>query len=228
MSAPREFEGRDLEEALASASATLGVPASDFTWEMVEEGRRGVFGLGARLVRIRVTEAPAPDLAPPRPEVPRADAPASAASPPQELVATVSRILALMGFGATVETSAHAGGWTIRIGGPDRKHLVKRDGEVLEALEFLLNRMGRRAFPGAGSIRVTCDGFRDRRDDEIVALTREVAALVARSGRPETLHEMNPYERRLVHLTVREFQGVVSRSEGDGFLKRVRLEKASD
>jgi spoIIIJ-associated protein len=51
---------------------------------------------------------------------------------------------------------------------------------------------------------------------------------VSRTGRSEVLDELNPYERRLVHLTVRETQGVVSRSEGEGFLKRVHIERGSD
>ena len=36
---------------------------------------------------------------------------------------------------------------------------------------------------------------------------------------------MNPYERRVVHITVREFEGLTTVSEGEGFLKRVRVEK---
>lgn len=235
----REFEGNDLDEAIGAASAALGVPATEISWEMVDEGRRGVFGLGVRLVRIRVTEpsgdearpeAPDPIEAPPA--YPLHRAPDPSAEPvrpaPDRLAETVDRMLELMGFRAYAEAVAHDGGWTIQLGGPDCKLLLKRDGEVLDALEFLLNRMGRRAWPDAGSIRVASAGFRTHRDDEIVARSREVASSVARSGQPETLHEMNPYERRLVHLTVREFPGVVSRSEGDGFLKRVRVEKARD
>jgi len=236
----REFEGKDLDEAIAAASDSLGVTPSDLAWEMVEEGRRGVFGLGARMVRIRVTpfaeaQRPEADLVPavaaPKPPAPRPSPPPREVPPgrraPEGLIETVDRMLALMGFRASAEAIAHDGGWTVQVSGPDRKQLVKRDGEILEAVEFLLNRMSRRAWPEAGPIRVACAGFRERRDEEIVELTREVAAAVARSGKPETLHEMNPYERRLVHLTVREFPGVVSRSEGDGFLKRVHVEKAT-
>ena len=251
----REFEGKDLDEAIAAASAALGMPAADIPWEVVEEGRRGVFGLGARLVRIRISEpidgvpaqvesvpkpsapTPAPKASAPKPaprdgvraklKVPEHEA-AIDGSAPGDLVPTVDRILELMGFRATADATSHDGGWTIELVGPDRAQLLKRDGEILDALEFLLNRMGRRAWPDAGSIRVACAGYRDHRDEEIVALTREAASAVARSGQPETLQEMNPYERRLVHLTVREFPGIVSQSDGDGFLKRVRLAKATD
>ena len=56
-------------------------------------------------------------------------------------------------------------------------------------------------------------------------MVREAAAQVARSGQPRRLHAMNPYERRVVHMTVRELRGLTTVSEGDGFLKRVRVEK---
>ena len=54
MSEEREFEGKDLEEALASAAAALGIPQAELHYEMLEAGRRGVLGLGVRNVRIRV------------------------------------------------------------------------------------------------------------------------------------------------------------------------------
>jgi spoIIIJ-associated protein len=70
-----------------------------------------------------------------------------------------------------------------------------------------------------------CRGFRSERDDELVELVREAAAQVTRSGVPQRLHAMNPYERRVVHMTIRELPGLTTVSEGDGFLKRVRVEK---
>jgi spoIIIJ-associated protein len=48
------FEGKDLAEALAEASVKLGIPEADLDYEIVEQGRRGLFGLGHRSVQIRV------------------------------------------------------------------------------------------------------------------------------------------------------------------------------
>jgi spoIIIJ-associated protein len=103
--------------------------------------------------------------------------------------------------------------------------LTARDGELLSAIEFVLNRMGRRAWPDETSVRLICRGFRSERDDELITMVREAAAQVARSGLPRRLRAMNPYERRVVHMTVRELPGLTTVSEGDGFLKRVRVEK---
>lgn len=229
MNAPgseREFEGPDLDAALRAASAALGVSSDEIAYELVEEGRKGVFGLGARLVRIRARVDATPTLAVAVPERAKDESdPTPKEAPPEGLVETLTRMFALAGLEATVNPSPHAGGWTLDVAGPGRKALVKRDGELLRAFEFVLNRMARRRWPSTGSIRLETAGFRDRRDAEIADLAREVAGAVSRTGRSEVLDEMNPYERRIVHVTVREIAGVRSVSDGDGFLKRVRVEK---
>lgn len=247
MATEREFEGKDLDETLALAGAELGIDPSRIEYVVLEEGRRGVFGLGARQVRIRASAprepaplvreevAPVPAVTAPDdetdPELEPDDEPAPSAKPvggegtPDDFRDTVGRLLELMGLEVRATFRASGDGCTVELEGPDRKMLVQRDGEVVSAIEFVLNRMARRAWPAMGAIHVRCDGFRNRRDDDVVELTREVAAQVARNGKAQRLNAMNPYDRRLVHMTVREFPGVQSRSEGEGFLKRITLEK---
>ena len=215
-----EFDGKDLEDALNAAAEALGRPASEFDYEILEGGRRGVFGLGARPVRIRVADGVAagqPSLAPTS-----SSAPQSRVSPP---AATLTDIVAKMGFDLRVEETRKDGTLELALDGPDRKRVTAHDGELLSALEFVLHRMGRRAWPDEPPLRLVCRGFRSERDDELVELVREAAAQVARSGLPRRLHVMNPYERRVVHMTVREVPGLTTVSEGDGFMKRVRVEK---
>jgi spoIIIJ-associated protein len=220
-----EFDGKDLSEALDAASLALGVPAADIDYEILEGGRKGVFGLGARPVRIRVSAlAPQPGgSSVTEPAVPASTAgERRAASPP---AATLRDIVQKMGFDLKVEETRRDGSLELKLDGPDCKRLTAKDGELLSAIEFLLSRMGRRAWPDEPPVHLTCRGFRSERDDEIVELVRQAAAEVARSGRPHRLSAMNPYERRVVHMTIREHPGLTTVSEGDGFLKRVRVEK---
>jgi len=223
----REFDGKDLEDALGAAVAALGRPASELDYEVLEGGRKGVFGLGARPVRIRVAEAAGDaGVAPARQPLALPTVPSSTSSttdsPPR---AALRDIIAKMGFDLGVEEARLDGTLELTLDGVDRNRLTARDGELLAAIEFVLNRMGRRAWPDEPSIRVVCRGFRSERDDELVGMVREAAAQVARSGLPRRLRAMNPYERRVVHMTVRELPGLTTVSEGDGFLKRVRVEK---
>ena len=218
-----EFDGKDLEDALNVAAEALGRPASELDYEILEGGRKGVFGLGARPVRIRVAGgvvAKPPTAAPAAPPAATVS-PAAVSSPAR----TLADIVARMGFELRVEETRRDGTLQLTLDGADRNRLTAHDGELLAALEFLLHRMGRRAWPDEPPLRLLCRGFRSERDDELVVMVREAAAQVARSGQPRRLHAMNPYERRVVHMTVREVPGLTTVSEGEGFLKRVRVEK---
>jgi spoIIIJ-associated protein len=221
-----EFDGKDLSEALDAAEKALGRPASELDYEVLEGGRKGVFGLGARPVRIRVAGS-APAGAARRPSTPEPtpvepEFPAAAVSAPGTALA---EILVRMAFDVRIAEERRDGTLELNLDGPDRKRLTARDGELLVALEFVLNRMGRRAWPDEPSVRLLCRGFRSERDDDLVEMVRQAAAQVARSGRPHRLQAMNPYERRVVHMTIREHPGLTTVSEGDGFMKRVRVEK---
>ena len=216
-----EFDGKDLDDALAAAAAVLGRPASDLDYVILEGGRKGVFGLGARPVRVRISGTQ-PSPVPPAAEAAVATpAPDDRSTPAEALV----KIIASMGYDLSVEETRRDGTLELVLDGPDRKRLAAKDGELLSALEFVLARMGRRAWPDEPQVRLSCRGFRSGKDEEIVEIARSAATEVARSGRPKRLHAMNPYERRVVHVTVREFEGLTTVSEGDGFLKRVRVEK---
>jgi spoIIIJ-associated protein len=222
----KEFDGKDLEDALGAAVEALGRPASELDYQILEGGRKGVFGLGARPVRIRVAEVAGVAVAirsVPAPMVHDKIASGTVSLPR----AALCEIIAKMGFDLRVEEARRDGTLELTLDGPDRKRLTARDGELLSAVEFVLNRMGRRAWPDEPSVRLLCRGFRSERDDELVEMVREAAAQVARSGLPRRLHAMNPYERRVVHMTVRELPGLTTVSEGDGFLKRVRVEKVA-
>ncbi len=224
MEVAREFEGRDLDEAIRAAAESLGIPSQDVRYELVEGGRRGLFGLGARRVRILV-ELP-PQLT--RTEADEEDEASPLVAETQTaMIASLKRMISLTGLELRPKTAPIEGGMRVELSGPDRRLLVQKDGELLNAIQFLLNRMSRRAWPGVGHIQVVCDGYRNRREEDLVELAREVARQVTRTGRPKRLHSMNPYERRLIHIAVREFPGLVTHSEGDGFLKQILVAPAA-
>lgn len=233
MGGEREFQGRTLEEAISEAARFLSVAEEAVHYRLVDEGRLGVLGFGARPVRIsvdtpdRAAPPPAPEPQPPRVESQGASSEATevASEPPRALVETVRAILEGGGFAVAPRIVRDGTGWSIFLEGEDEDLFLKREAELLHALEFLLHRMARRGWPDAGPVRVRCGEERGGDDGEIVELAREVASVVARTGKPRKLHPMNPYERRIVHVTIREFPGLTSRSEGEGFLKRVTVER---
>ena len=223
MGAGREFEGKDLRDALGAAARTLGAAPDQIRYELLAEGRRGIFGIGAK-VRIWVSVSGDGE-----PAATSMEASFDRAVRPEECTwaeRTLGEILHHMGFDVEARASQGPdGGVSVELAGSDAHHLLSRDGELLAALQFVMNRIARKSGP-PHRIQLECQGYRDRRDREVVELARRAAQEVMRTGDPRWLRAMNPYERRLVHLTVAEHPGLASRSEGPGFLKRVRVSLA--
>ena len=120
-------------------------------------------------------------------------------------------------------------GETLRVdlSGGDRDVILCNRAEVLEALQYLLNRSfvreSRTSPPSqeAQRILVDCDGYRARKEAELREIALRVSDRVRRTGAREELGLMNPYERRIVHLAVAETEGVTTVSAGEGVMKRV-------
>ncbi len=112
---------------------------------------------------------------------------------------------------------------TIRVdlSGEDRDLVLCNRAEVLESLQYLLNRMFARDNREGQRILVDCDGYRARKEAELREIALRVSDRVRRTGEREELGLMNPYERRIVHLAVAETEGVTTVSAGEGVMKRV-------
>jgi spoIIIJ-associated protein len=236
MTEEQVFEGKDLAEALDHAAQELGVPEAELHYEILEQGRRGLLGLGVKSVRIRVmqpldaelpsqTDQPGPE---PAQKSPKPAQPKVVTEISREVEKTLQRMIELMGLDLKVEASAQDDGVSLQLQGPDQKMLTSRNAELLSAIQFLLTRMSRRTWPDAGRIHVSCNGQTRRRDDELVELAKRVADQVSSTGKTKKLQPMNAYERRLIHITVREFAGLTSSSDGSGALKRVRISKVQN
>jgi spoIIIJ-associated protein len=145
-----------------------------------------------------------------------------------EVQETLEKILEMSGLALEVRPGPAEKGVALRLGGDDRRMLKQRNAELLLALQFLLNRMARRAWPEVGRIRLTTNGDNKQRESQLIRLTRGAANQVAKTGRTKKLRPMNAYERRLVHLTIREYSGLTSSSDGDGAMKRVRISKVKN
>ncbi len=112
---------------------------------------------------------------------------------------------------------------TIRVdlSGEDRDLVLCNRAEVLEALQYLLNRTFGRESRDNHRILVDCDRYRARKEAELREIALRVSERVRRTGAREELGLMNPYERRIVHLAVAETEGVRTESAGEGVMKRV-------
>ena len=143
---------------------------------------------------------------------------------PKELLDT---ILGYLGFVAEIdETTSEGGNHTLQIYTEESARIIGRDGETLEAIQFLLNRLIQAKDREAAKVIVDCEHYRSMREDKIVQRVRELAERVRISGRSLQLEPMNSYERRIVHNAFKDDPDVATWSPNDSArIKQITLLK---
>jgi len=230
----RLFSGTDVEEALAAAAASLGLPLAELRYVVLEPGSPGGRGLNPTLARIAVMlqERPAPGAGSARRSgretAVRSSAEHLAPLSPVDVRAGVSAVVRALADAGELELSCEVEedeeALRVRIGGKDAAFFHGEDGKggELRALEHLLQRMyGSQILPRW--LRLEAEGLRERRAQALAEEARAVAAEVRQDGRPRSLEPMNSYERRLVHVALQGEPGVSTHSEGEGAQRRVTI-----
>jgi spoIIIJ-associated protein len=129
----------------------------------------------------------------------------------------VEELLDRMGIDAIAEPTTHGGHVYVDIvDGPeeDMALLIGRHGQTLDAIQELARTAVGRRLDERIRVLVDVEDYRKRQEDRLIERAREIAERVQRTGREESLDPMNPYERKLVHDAVSEFEGLESVSEG--------------
>ena len=143
----------------------------------------------------------------------------------QEKAGTVVRnVLAAMDLALEVEVVDTPDAIRIEISGAGGEALLKRKGEALDALQQIVNTGFRRELADDRSFVVDCMGYRRGKDEELRQMTRFTMEKAKHSG-PQEMGPLNPYARRIVHLTVAEDVSMSSESIGDAFMKTVIISK---
>ncbi len=143
---------------------------------------------------------------------------------PKELLDT---ILGYLGFVVQIEeTKSEGGNLTLQIYTEESARLIGHEGETLEAIQFLLNRLIQAKDRDAGKVIVDCEMYRSMREDKIVQRVRDLAERVRISGRSLQLEPMNSYERRIVHNAFKDDPEVGTWSPNDSArIKQITLLK---
>lgn len=102
--------------------------------------------------------------------------------------------------------------------------IIGRRGETLDSVQYLTSLVAKKTSGKYIRVVLNVADYREKRTEAVKALARKNAEYVLRSGRRHTFEPMNPYERRLIHTTVQEYEGVESLSIGYGSERRVIIQ----
>jgi spoIIIJ-associated protein len=234
---------KTVEEAIAQGLMMLGVGRDQVDVEVITEGSRGVLGFGAAnaQVRLLVKARPEPEPPPPAPPPPEAvptppPTPQPEAAPDKPTAEQVGReiltnVLRLMGIKASVESELgykladedQTPPVVLNITGDDLGILIGRRGETLRALQYLVRLMASHRLKQWSNLVVDVESYLVRRRRALENLALRVADEASRSGRTQALEPMPPYERRLVHIALRNHPKVTTHSVGEGEKRKVTI-----
>ncbi|HZR96939.1 MAG TPA: RNA-binding cell elongation regulator Jag/EloR [Gaiellaceae bacterium] len=205
-----EATGETVGEAKWAALRELELrfPALDKTavrFEVVSEGERGLLGVGYEPARV-VAHLPA-DAA----EVVVLDESDQAA----DVRSLMSRLLGALGIDARLDVREDDDVVTVTVAAPDVAILIGRHGQTIDAVQYLLNAIAHRSHGDERKeVVVDAAGYRERRRATLESLALRVAQQVRTSGEQVELDPMTAVERKVVHLKLKDVDGVATTSEG--------------
>ena len=141
-----------------------------------------------------------------------------------DITAFVQKVMDAMDLDLEASAEEMPDGVRINLTGEDGNVLIRRQGEALAALQHVVAAIYRHEASEGRRLVVDCMGYRKGKDDELRQMTRYTMEKAKASG-PQEMGPLNPYSRRLVHLTVAEDPSMSSESIGDAFLKTVIISR---
>ena len=203
-------EAASIEEAKALIAAELGVAEDAVTYTVLQEPEKKVLGLFGGINAIV------------KGELKGGNAAAAAEKYLRDL---------LDGMGVTdytVDVTEKDNHCTITLDGENLGFIIGRRGETLDALQYLIGLVANRADNAYYRVTLDIGNYREKREQALVALARRLGGQTARTGRRHSLEPMNPYERRIIHTTVQEMEGVISWSVGSDPNRHVVIGPSDD
>ena len=142
-----------------------------------------------------------------------------------KVVAFIQQVCGAMGLQLDAALEETPDNIRVNLTGDGADALLKRKGEALDALQVVVNTAFRRDARGDRHYVVDALGFRKAKDDELRQMARLLMDKVRMNGTPQEIGPLNPYARRIVHLTVAEDDELETDSVGDAFLKSVVISR---
>lgn len=204
-----EKEGKTVSEAIISGCEALGVSREEVDVEVLDEGSKGVLGIGGKSARVKITVK--------RTEV------------SEKGLRAKKSLESILGFFVSTY-SVHLGETSEVIkldikSGDETGLLIGRRGETLKAMEFIVGKIAGRFSENGGEKRISIDveGYKKRREENIAKMVKEVAKKVRSSGRPITLDSMPASERKIAYIALKNEDGIRIETRGEGEEKRITI-----
>ncbi len=233
----REFEAKSVDEAIILAMKHFSAAFEDLEIKIVSEGSKGLFGLvGTKTAKVLArkgkgragiqpaTEPEARDVTKAEPETEPERAVAEPQAQDEETLNEAKRILSdileRMGMPGDVKIREEN---VLDMAGEGSGLIIGKRGQTLDSLQFILNRIINKSRQEPYYITLDTEGYRQRHVSYLRSLALKMGEKARRTGQSISLEKMNPYDRRIIHLALKNEKDVNTRSIGEGVYKKVLI-----
>ena len=209
-----EVEGKTVEEAIKTGLEKLGVSKDKVKIKILNEGTSGLFGLmGSKPARVLLVAEGVELRGVADYELARI-----------KVKKTVTDLLKLMNFNLEkVDTSIVDGAVLCNIKSSDGSLIIGKNGQTLEGLEHVVNLIVNRESVTRVKVNLDTEDYRLHQEKRLESLAAKAAEQVRTTGKIYRFDPMSAKDRRIIHLALKDAEGVETFSEGEGAFRKVAV-----
>jgi spoIIIJ-associated protein len=240
-----EFEDKNVKIAVQKAAKALKISEKDLQYEVITYGSTGIFGLvGAKKAKIKAILPKEPvatennqisnkdSVLPVKTAVSEGEEDVSVSAPREKDIASrkdaieagrlvLQKILDKIADDATAEIEETGEAVLYNVKGGNAAVLIGKRGQTLEAIQYIVERTVNKNSEKRIRLQIDVAGYLENRKVNLEQRAQRLAEKVKRIGKPVTVGEMNVYDRKIVHLTLKENKFVRTQSMGNGFYRKL-------
>jgi len=230
----KEFEGRSVDEAIVQAMRAFRVSFEELDIEVITEASKGFLGMGGKSAKIKARLIEEDDEDSPvesgnfadenrsEPELSENQAKTEI---PEEILNKTKSVLEgiITRMRLEYDVLLRPDG-VLEISGDGSGLLIGKHGQTLDAIQFIINRIANKNRDDAVHITVDTEKYRQRHIDRLKDIGEKMGNKAKKTGKPVSLEKMNPYDRRIIHMTLKADKELTTRSIGEGVFKRVVIQ----
>lgn len=189
-----EFTGKTVEDAIKEGLKTLGLTEENAIITVLEEPQKGFLGIVTKHAKVSIVKK--------KTDIERA-------------VEFLDGLFNALGMTVATELTTNSENKpVINLITTDSSQIIGYRGEVLDSIQNLASAVYNSGSENYTRLVVDCEGYRDKREETLKNLAIKLAGKAVKTGRKVVLEPMTPFERRIIHSTLVDFEGVQTASEG--------------
>ena len=240
-----EVDGKNIDKAIEKACSRLKVPRDSLKYEVISYGSSGIFGLASfKKARIRV-KMPESESAPKTDAVPSEQFAEEAVKKdvqsmiqqtfdetrlhaypddPLDLGKNVlQRIVDSITTDAKIRVDQNSNRILFNIVGGNSAIMIGKHGQTLEAIQSIVEKIINKRNQNRIRVEVDVEGYLEKRRNNLERQAARLAEKCKRIGKPVAVGQMNAFDRRIVHLALKDDRAVRTQSIGEGYLRKLMI-----